>query len=168
MQMDCPFCQIPSDRLFYEGDRVVGLWDRFPVSPGHALLIPRRHVPSWFEATPAEQLELIQALEIARQEIGHRHRPDGYNIGINDGKAAGQTVFHLHVHLIPRYAGDVDVPAGGVRHVIPELANYLERPADWSLPHEASLVRGEDDRSCPIFWGTSTWPVRWTLLSRSR
>jgi diadenosine tetraphosphate (Ap4A) HIT family hydrolase len=115
--------------VFLRTDQVLGLWDAFPASPGHALLIPRRHVPTWFEATHAEQGALIAALNDAKALIEQRHHPDGYNIGINCGAAAGQTVFHLHVHLIPRYGGDVADPRGGVRHVIAGKANYLEPPS---------------------------------------
>lgn len=120
----CPFCPPRADRVFHSGNLVVGLWDGFPVSHGHALLTPRRHVATWFEATQAERTELMEAISIAREKIGERYRPDGFNIGFNVGAAAGQTVFHLHVHVIPRYDGDVADPRGGVRHVLPCKANY--------------------------------------------
>ncbi|MCC5865699.1 MAG: HIT family protein [Wenzhouxiangella sp.] len=124
--MTCPFCHPDPDLIFHESELVLCLWDRYPVSPGHALLIPRRHVAEWFDATPAEQLALIAALPIAKEAIQARHKPDGYNIGINSGQAAGQTVFHLHMHLIPRYQGDQEDPRGGVRNVIPGKACYWE------------------------------------------
>lgn len=101
----CPFCDPPEGRRFHDGRLVVGLWDQFPVSPGHALLIPRRHVATWFDATAEERSELTAAIEAVRIAIEREHRPDGYNIGINLGEAAGQTIFHLHVHVIPRYWG---------------------------------------------------------------
>ena len=123
---DCPFCNPDPDQVFLETDEVIGLWDRYPVSPGHALLIPRRHVADWFDATAEEQHALTQALTTARSTIREKHQPDGFNIGINAGKAAGQTIFHLHVHLIPRYKGDHEDPRGGVRHVIPDKARYWE------------------------------------------
>jgi len=97
--------------------------DAYPVSPGHALLIPRRHIPTWFEANADEQVALVGAVNDAKAVIERTHRPDGYNIGINCGAAAGQTVFHLHIHLIPRFQGDVGDPRGGVRHVIAGKAN---------------------------------------------
>jgi len=100
------------------------LWDAFPVAPGHALLITRRHIPTWFEATAAEQAAMLEAIPIARTAIGKVHRADGFNIGINIGEAAGQTVMHVHVHVIPRVVGDVDDPRGGVRFVIPSRGNY--------------------------------------------
>ncbi|HKK30159.1 MAG TPA: HIT family protein, partial [Alphaproteobacteria bacterium] len=101
-------------------------WDRYPVSPGHALLVPRRHVAGWFDASQEEQQALVAALEAAKRKIEKEHRPDGYNIGVNIGEAAGQTVDHLHVHLIPRYQGDIADPRGGVRHVIPAKAGYWQ------------------------------------------
>lgn len=116
---NCPFCHIPAEQRFYDGTLVFGIWDSHPASPGHALLIPKRHVPTWFDATPEEQAELLSAISTARAAIEKNHAPDGYNIGMNIGAAGGQTVFHLHLHVIPRYAGDVPDPRGGVRHVLP-------------------------------------------------
>jgi diadenosine tetraphosphate (Ap4A) HIT family hydrolase len=89
------------------------------VSPGHALVIPRRHVATWFDASLEEKAELLAAVDAARAAIERTNSPDGYNIGVNVGAAAGQTVFHLHVHVIPRYKGDVKEPRGGVLHVLP-------------------------------------------------
>src|SRR5512139_835983 len=103
----CPFCTPDPDRVFYADSLVMGIWDGFPVSPGHALLVPRRHVASWFEATPAEKAALFAAVEQAKVAIELSKNADGYNIGINVGKAAGKTIFHLHVHLLPRCSGDV-------------------------------------------------------------
>ena len=123
--MECPFCNPSEARIFLSGDQVFGLWDAYPVSPGHALLIPRRHIPTWFEATSEEHVALISAIDQAKAAIEKNHQPDGYNIGINCGAAAGQTVFRLHVHIIPRYQGDVGDPRGGVRHIIARKANYL-------------------------------------------
>lgn len=131
---DCPFCSIPAERVFHRGQHIFAIWDAFAVSDGHALLIPNRHVATWFDASDAERAELMAACDIAREAIVRRRQdagmpsPDGFNIGINVGEAAGQTVFHLHVHVIPRYRGDVPDPRGGVRHVIPSKANYLAAP----------------------------------------
>jgi len=126
MEPDGPFCIPDPKLLFHESELVVGLWDRYPVSPGHALLVPRRHVAGWFDASQEEQQALVAALEAAKRKIEKEHRPDGYNIGVNIGEAAGQTVDHLHVHLIPRYQGDIADPRGGVRHVIPAKAGYWQ------------------------------------------
>lgn len=165
----CPFCPPPAERVFHEGPLVLGLWDGFPVTPGHALLIPRRHVASWFDASDAERAELLAAIGAARAAIERAHSPDGYNLGVNVGAAAGQTVFHLHVHVIPRYAGDVAEPRGGVRHVIPDRADYVrmarealaqpyvtgveqrEAPPGSRVdpPHWYPVVRGEDDPLLP-------------------
>ncbi|MBP7146522.1 MAG: HIT family protein [Acidobacteria bacterium] len=120
----CPFCFPRRERLFHEGRLVLGVWDGYPVSDGHALLVPRRHVADWFGASAEEREELLEGIEVARRAIESRWHPDGYNIGINVGEAAGQTVFHLHVHVIPRYRGDVEDPRGGVRHVIPGRGRY--------------------------------------------
>jgi diadenosine tetraphosphate (Ap4A) HIT family hydrolase len=124
----CLFCNPPAGRVFLRDDLVYGLWDGYPVSPGHALLIPFRHVPTWFDVNDEERLTLMRAVDAARAIIEKDHRPDGYNIGMNCGAAAGQTIFHLHVHLIPRYLGDAADPRGGVRNAIPGKGNYV--PAD--------------------------------------
>ena len=121
----CPFCDPAEEAIFWRGRLVFGRWDGFPVSPGHALLVTHRHVADWFSATREETRALIDGLEVARAAILAEHSPAGFNVGVNIGAAAGQTVPHLHVHLIPRYAGDVEDPRGGVRHVLPDLANYL-------------------------------------------
>lgn len=97
----CPFCSLAN--AFYGDDLVLGVWDKFPVAPGHALLVTRRHVATWFDATDAERAALIKGVDFAHDAIlAAGHRADGFNICINVGKAAGQTVMHLHVHLIPR------------------------------------------------------------------
>ena len=122
----CPFCDPPADRVLFQGECVFGLWDSYPVAPGYALVIPRRHVSSLFEATSEEQAELLEVLTAVRSKVLEAHSDiAGFNVGVNDGRAAGQTVDHLHIHLIPRYAGDHPDPTGGVRHVIPGKANYL-------------------------------------------
>jgi superfamily II DNA or RNA helicase/diadenosine tetraphosphate (Ap4A) HIT family hydrolase/HKD family nuclease len=125
IEADCPFCSPDPARVAFESDLVFALRDAFPVSPGHLLVVPRRHVATWFESTSDEKLAILGAIDQARERIGREHQPDGYNLGVNVGAAAGQTVFHLHVHVIPRYVGDVADPRGGVRRVIPHLANYL-------------------------------------------
>jgi HKD family nuclease len=111
-------------------------------------VIPRRHVGTWFDASVEEQRELMAGVAAVREALDAELHPDGYNVGFNVGAAAGQTVFHLHVHVIPRYAGDVGDPRGGVRHVVPGKGNYL--PTLWrGAPHGGLLVRGEDDALLP-------------------
>jgi diadenosine tetraphosphate (Ap4A) HIT family hydrolase len=122
----CPFCHPDRSRMFHEGELVIGLWDRFPVSDGHVILVPKRHVATWFDAATDEQMELIATIDVARKHILARYTPDGFNLGVNVGEAAGQTIFHLHLHIIPRYRGDVADPTGGVRQVIPGKGNYLQ------------------------------------------
>jgi diadenosine tetraphosphate (Ap4A) HIT family hydrolase len=129
IQLDasCPFCSLPRDRIVIESALALAIRDGFPVSPGHTLIIPNRHVASFFEVTDAERADLMSLLAAARDELDAQLRPAGYNIGINDGAAAGQTVPHLHIHLIPRYEGDRDDPRGGVRWVLPDKAAYWNK-----------------------------------------
>lgn len=126
MPATCPFCTLPAERVLHADANAVVIRDGFPVSPGHTLLIPRRHVASFFDLSAAERASLMTLLDWAKAEIEREHWPDGFNIGINDGPAAGQTVSHLHVHLIPRYLGDAAAPRGGVRWVIPTRAKYWD------------------------------------------
>jgi len=120
----CPFCTLPAERIIHKSQHGVIIRDGFPISPGHTLVIPRRHVDSFFNLTADEKLDLLGLLEIAKAGVESEFKPDSFNIGINDGPAAGQTVPHLHIHLIPRYTGDVPDPRGGVRWIIPDKADY--------------------------------------------
>ena len=107
-----------------ENDHAYVVRDGFPVSEGHTLIIPKRHVPSWFETQAIEKAAILQAMDEVKLLLDDEFSPDGYNVGINDGEAAGQTVLHLHVHLIPRYKGDSEDPRGGVRWIVPDKAKY--------------------------------------------
>lgn len=120
----CPFCSLPDGRVVASNALAIAIRDGYPVSPGHTLIIPRRHVASIADATQDEVRALWSLLADARRSLDESMRPAGYNIGVNDGVAAGQTVMHLHVHLIPRYAGDRADPRGGVRWIVPEKADY--------------------------------------------
>lgn len=120
----CPFCVLDPARILAEDELTVVYKDGFPVSPGHTVIIPRRHFPTLFDATEAEQIALLKALNLAKVILDERHQPDGYNIGINQGQAGGQSVPHLHIHIIPRYTGDKEDPRGGVRWILPEKAKY--------------------------------------------
>lgn len=127
----CPFCALPAARIVASNDLAMAIRDGFPISPGHTLIIPRRHVASIADATPDELRALWALLAEARRSLDASMQPAGYNIGVNDGVAAGQTVMHLHVHLIPRYAGDRADPRGGVRWIVPEKADYWSaRPSE--------------------------------------
>jgi len=123
----CPFCSLSAEGFVLASEHAIVIRDGFPVSPGHTLIIPRRHVASFFEVTDAERADLMSLLATARDDLERQFGPAGYNIGINDGAAAGQTVPHVHLHLIPRYEGDRDDPRGGVRWVLPDKAAYWDR-----------------------------------------
>jgi diadenosine tetraphosphate (Ap4A) HIT family hydrolase len=142
--MPCIFCDIEPEKIIAQNELAVAVKDGFPVSPGHVLVIPRRHVGTWFEATGEERKSIFELvdqvygflscfvyppplaseLQAGGPATSTMAKPDGYNIGFNVGEAAGQTVMHLHVHIIPRFKGDVDDPTGGVRNVIPGKGNY--------------------------------------------
>ena len=127
MSKNCTFCSIPPDRILEADELAFVISDGFPISAGHTLIIPKRHVGSWFECTAPEQQSLMELMARARDRLISSHAPDGFNIGINDGAAAGQTVPHLHVHLIPRYAGDCEDPRGGIRWIMPDKADYWSK-----------------------------------------
>ena len=125
---DCPFCEITNNtnhpRIEIENQHAFAILDGFPITEGHTLIIPKRHVGSFFDITPAEHKSLFQLIEKIKPELDKQFKPAGYNIGINDGPAAGQTVPHLHIHLIPRYHEADKDPRGGVRWIVPEKADY--------------------------------------------
>lgn len=140
---DSPFLDRPESDWVASNALAFALRDAYPVSPGHTLIIPRRLVPTWFEATRDEQLALLELLDVVKAELDRTHQPAGYNIGVNAGPVAGQTVRHLHVHLIPRYPGDVPDPRGGVRGVIPHKQRYDALPSEPPArpPHAGDLAR---------------------------
>ena len=119
---DCPFCS--PDDVVIENELAYGKFDLYPVSPGHLLIIPRRHTASWFDLTAEECSAVMALVSAAKVMLDERYSPDGYNIGVNCGALAGQTVMHVHLHLIPRYAGDVPNPRGGIRAVIAAKQSY--------------------------------------------
>lgn len=120
---DCPFCA-PAGELLVSAASTVALPDAFPVSEGHALVCPRRHVADVAALDEPEWDELWRVVRQVRRLLEARLSPDGWNLGVNSGAAAGQTVAHAHVHVIPRYAGDVADPRGGVRAVVPDRAAW--------------------------------------------
>lgn len=127
----CYFCTLDCTRIIASNNHAFAIIDGFPISTGHALIIPKRHISSLFEATREERDSLFDLLEQIKVELQEKYKADGFNIGINDGTAAGQTVMHLHIHLIPRYTGDQTDPRGGVRWIFPDKAAYWkseERP----------------------------------------
>jgi len=121
----CPFCsRIAAGEVEPASGLAAAFADGFPVSRGHTLVVPRRHVSDYFDLTAAEQAGLWSLVAEVKRHLDASHSPAGYNVGVNVGPAGGQTVWHAHVHVIPRYAGDVDDPRGGVRWVIRARAPY--------------------------------------------
>jgi diadenosine tetraphosphate (Ap4A) HIT family hydrolase len=120
----CAFCTLPASRVIDSSQQGLVIRDGFPISQGHTLIIPRRHTGSFFDLVADERTELLTLLDRAKAVLDAEFAPQGYNIGINDGVAGGQTVPHLHIHLIPRYNGDCPDPRGGVRWIVPEKADY--------------------------------------------
>lgn len=123
---DCFFCKCLDEKNYeLENEYAIARYDDFPVNKGHLEVITKRHIKDWWETTPEEKLAIFELLDKAKEIIESKYNPDGYNIGMNLGESAGQTLMHLHVHLIPRYVGDVADPRGGVRGVIPDKKNYI-------------------------------------------
>jgi diadenosine tetraphosphate (Ap4A) HIT family hydrolase len=122
---DCPFCRLDSDReLITESATAYAIFDKYPVSDGHALIIPKQHLADYFSLPDRAKTACWLMVDRVKMLLLQRFKPDGFNVGINVGDAAGQTVSHVHIHLIPRYIGDVGNPTGGVRNVIPDRGNY--------------------------------------------
>lgn len=124
LQHDCPFCEMEKSRICVEGEFAFAILDRFPVANGHTLVIPKRHISSLFDLPADEYASIWLLVAQVRERLMPDLKPDGFNVGVNDGTAAGQTVTHAHVHIIPRRNGDVADPRGGVRWIIPENAPY--------------------------------------------
>ena len=119
-----PFTDVPEERVVASNELAIAIHDLYPVSPGHTLIVTKRVIETWWDATPEEKLALVALLDVVKELLDAEYRPDGYNVGFNAGEIAGQTVPHVHVHLIPRYIHDVPDPRGGIRHVIPAKAQY--------------------------------------------
>jgi len=118
------FLSIPENKILYTDNYFFIIEDAFPVSPGHLLIISKALRKDYFSLLEEEKARLIQTIEVAKELILKNHIPDGFNIGMNCGEAAGQTVFHFHCHLIPRYIGDMENPRGGIRHCITGKGDY--------------------------------------------
>ena len=124
MDADCPFCDLPPDRILMRDDVGVAFLDSYPVTEGHTLVVPLRHVASVFDLSGSELQALFGLVSEVRTRLAALYRVEHFNIGINDGASAGQTINHAHVHVIPRRPGDVPDPRGGVRWVMPTKARY--------------------------------------------
>ena len=123
----CLFCDKDNpevNTIIAQNEFAYARWDNFPASPGHAEVVPIRHVESFFDLTSAELNAIYDLAKVAKQIIDDKYQPDAFNVGVNDGEAAGRTVHHVYVHLLPRYAGDVPNPRGGIRHIIPGKGSY--------------------------------------------
>ena len=120
----CPFCNPIAEDIVARNDLCYALWDRFPASRGHLLVIPFRHEPDFFSLSVEDKQAVLALVDVGKGLIEENFQPAGYNIGINVGEAAGQTVMHCHCHVIPRYAGDVRDPRGGVRRVVPKKKEF--------------------------------------------
>jgi diadenosine tetraphosphate (Ap4A) HIT family hydrolase len=121
---DCPFCHVETGRILDENELAIAIADAFPVSRGHTLVLNRRHVADFFDLSEAEVDALFKLVFRVQRRLAVELHPDGFNVGVNAGVAAGQTIMHVHVHLIPRISGDLADPRGGVRHVIPGRGQY--------------------------------------------
>jgi diadenosine tetraphosphate (Ap4A) HIT family hydrolase len=118
------FANIPEEKKIYSGENFFMIYDGYPVSPGHLLIISNQEKQDYFSLSNEEKNELSLLIDIAKEIIEEKQNPDGYNIGMNCGEAAGQTVMHFHCHVIPRYSGDMDNPRGGIRHCIDGKGYY--------------------------------------------
>ena len=123
-RVTCIFCDPDPSGVLLQDKHGYVRFDGYPVTPGHVLVIPRRHISSLFDLTDDEARGLWHLVNEAKEALDARYHPDGYNVGVNVGEAAGQTIGHLHFHVIPRYRGDMEDPRGGVRGVIPEKQRY--------------------------------------------
>lgn len=122
-----PFLDIAESEWVASNPLAFAIRDNFPASPGHTLVIPKRLIPDWDRATPQEQQAILDLVTEVKQQLREQYAPDGFNLGVNEGAAAGQTVFHLHFHVIPRYVGDVPDPRGGIRHAVMGKGNWMVR-----------------------------------------
>jgi diadenosine tetraphosphate (Ap4A) HIT family hydrolase len=122
---NCPFCRYTASSLWSESSSAIALWDGFPVSEGHTLVVPRRHVVSLFDLPASDLAAVWEFVALVRAELTRRFGVESFNIGLNEGRAAGQTVMHAHIHIVPRREGDVSDPRGGLRWVIPGKATFI-------------------------------------------
>ena len=122
--MECIFCNYSKEDYIAENELVFAVYDKFPVNEGHILVIPKRHFENYFDATEEEIIAIFELTKECRNILERKYNPDGYNIGVNVNYAGGQTIMHLHQHIIPRYEGDVENPRGGLRKLKPNLVEY--------------------------------------------
>lgn len=124
MKKGCIFCTLALDKIVLENEFSLATFDKYPVNLGHMLIVPKRHIATIFAATEEESLALYNMVKEVHDYLNKEYRPDGFNFGINQGVVAGQTIDHLHIHIIPRYLGDVKDPRGGIRNFKESLVRY--------------------------------------------
>jgi diadenosine tetraphosphate (Ap4A) HIT family hydrolase len=147
--MSCPLCSVDERRIAFSTELVIAIWDELSASPGRLLVFPRRHVQSWSDLSSTERAATWSAIDQGQVAISERFHPDGFNVGFDQGAAAGQTIFHFHLHIVPRYEGDVVDLRGRVPYAIPANATHL--PPGVALPELdiKRLVTGGDDPLLP-------------------
>ena len=116
--MDCVFCNLAKEEILFENDIAVAFFDSHPVCQGHSLVIPKRHCATYFDLTKEEIASIYELSQKVKKYLDNKYHPDGYNIGFNVNEAGGQSVMHAHMHIIPRYKGDVERPRGGIRKIL--------------------------------------------------
>ncbi|KJU72929.1 HIT family protein [Clostridium baratii] len=122
--MSCIFCEYDKEEYIAENDLCFAIFDKFPVNEGHALIIPKRHFSNYFDATKEEIAAIYDLSHEVKKIIDDKYSPDGYNVGVNVNHEGGQTIMHLHMHIIPRYKGDIEDPRGGIRRIKRQLVFY--------------------------------------------
>ncbi|SFB11335.1 HIT family protein [Clostridium frigidicarnis] len=122
--MNCLFCNYDKSEYIAENELAFAIYDKFPVNEGHVLVIPKRHFQSFFDVTDEELIKINHLIKQVKGILDNKFKPDGYNVGINVGEYGGQTIMHLHVHIIPRYKGDIENPRGGIRKIKKQLVEY--------------------------------------------
>lgn len=137
---DCLFCHPEESRILCQSRRWYVRYDNFPANPGHVEIVPKRHIESFFHLNPADVTDMYALMDRAHKLLDAEHHPDGWTIGINEGRAAGRSIDHLHVHLIPRRRGDVPDPRGGIRRGLPNCD-----PDAWSTP--TTLTPGDNSHA---------------------
>ncbi|MGQ4832304.1 MAG: HIT family protein [Candidatus Asgardarchaeia archaeon] len=129
-ESECPFCRgdIEKEREIYRDEKIYVIFDLFPVNKGHILVIPTRHVETYYDLTDDELIAINKGIKVVMRTLEKFYSPDGFNVGFNQGVQAGQTISHFHIHVIPRYKGDCNSPRGGIRKVILDLPTDSEHP----------------------------------------
>mgnify|MGYP006270684485 CR=1 FL=1 len=121
-----PFFEVPESRIIAENELTFALFDKFPISPGHTLIVTKREIETWWDTTEQERIAILDLLNVVKAFLDTHFYPNGYNVGFNAGKSAGQTVAHFHLHVIPRFTGDSEDPRGGIRQIFPTKARYWD------------------------------------------